>query len=141
MPVTQFGIIGCGGAAVDAGEALVASSLTGLVRVYDLAENVAASLGQRFQVPYTTQLEDFLATPGLEAVYIAVPHDNLAPLAQGALAAGKHVLVEKPMAVSLAEADRLIALADQQHLALGVFYEYRLAGPYAQAREIIQAGA
>jgi UDP-N-acetyl-2-amino-2-deoxyglucuronate dehydrogenase len=141
MPATKFGIIGCGGAAVAAGEAIVASPYAALIMVHDIAETLAASLGQRFQVPFTTQLEAFLATPDLDAVYIAVPHDCLAPLAQRALEAGKHVLVEKPMALTLAEADELIALADRQRLALGVFYEYRLAGPYAQAREIIQAGA
>src|SRR5579859_315242 len=141
MPVTQFGIIGCGGAAFAAGEAIAASPRAALRIVNDTAEPLAARLAERFHVPYTTQLDAFLATPGLDAVYIAVPHHLLAPLARQALQAGKHTLVEKPMALSLAEADDLIALAERQSLALGVFYEYRLAGIYAQAHELIQGGA
>jgi UDP-N-acetyl-2-amino-2-deoxyglucuronate dehydrogenase len=141
MPVTKFGIIGCGGAASAAGEAIAASPHAALVIVHDIAEPLAAGYGQRFHVPFTTHLDAFFATPGLDAVYVAVPHDQLAPLARQALQAGKHTLVEKPMALSLADADELIALADRHGLALGVFYEYRAAGPYTQARDLIQAGA
>lgn len=141
MPVTRFGIIGCGGAAVSVGEAIAASPLTDLACVYDLDTGLARDLSERCRVPYADALETMLADPGLEAVYIAVPHDQLAPLATLALEAGKNVLVEKPMAITLAEADALIALSDERQLALGVFYEYRQAAPHVQARELIRTGA
>jgi UDP-N-acetyl-2-amino-2-deoxyglucuronate dehydrogenase len=141
MPVTRLGIIGCGGAAVSAAEAIAATPSATLVMVHDVAEAPAASFGQRFEVPFTTHLDTLLADRCIDAVYIAVPHNHLAPLAHQALTAGKHVLVEKPMALTLEDADALIGLADRRALTLGVFYEYRLAAPFAQAREIVQAGA
>jgi UDP-N-acetyl-2-amino-2-deoxyglucuronate dehydrogenase len=82
-----------------------------------------------------------LADPAVQAVYIAVPHDQLAPLAAQALRAGKHALVEKPMALSLAEADALIALAEAKGLGLGVNFELRQSAQALQARALVQAGA
>ncbi len=55
--------------------------------------------------------------------------------------AGKHVLTEKPLGVSLDEVDQLIKLSNQQQLALGVFYEMRYAPAHALAHELIQTGA
>jgi UDP-N-acetyl-2-amino-2-deoxyglucuronate dehydrogenase len=126
---------------VPVGEAIANSPLTSLARVHDLDERLARDLAARCGVPYTTRLDDILRDPGIDAVYIAVPHDMLARLAEAALCAGKHVLVEKPMAITLEDADKLIALAESHHLALGVFYEMRYAAAFAQARELIQAGA
>jgi len=77
----------------------------------------------------------------VEAVYIAVPHNQLAPLAAQALRAGKHALVEKPMALSLAEADELIALAEANSLGLGVNYDLRQSAQALQARALVRAGA
>lgn len=141
MPKTGFGIIGCGNAAVPVCEAIVGSDLAQLARVQDLSLTLARDLGERYRAPYTDQLAMLLADPAVEAVYIAVPHDQLAPLTLAALEAGKHVLAEKPMGISLAEIDELTALAKSKRRALGVFYEYRWATSHVKARELVQAGA
>jgi predicted dehydrogenase len=85
-------------------------------------------------------LDELLANRAVDAVYIAVPHYLLAPLTEQALQAGKHALTEKPLGISLEEVDRLIALAEERQLALGVFYEMRYAPAHALARAVIQAG-
>lgn len=141
MPKTQFGIIGCGSAAVPVCEAMAASAVAGLARVHDVNLNLARDLGGRYAVPYTTQLSEVLNDPGITAVYVAVPHHLLFSLAKQTLEAGKHALVEKPLALTLAQADELIALAEARHLVLGVFYELRHAPAFIRARELIQAGA
>jgi predicted dehydrogenase len=141
MAKTKFGIVGCGSAALPVCEAMTASSLARLTKVYDLDPALARDLGERYDVPHAGQLEELLCDPDVDAVYIAVPHDQLYPLAWQALEAGKHALVEKPMALTLQQADELIALAEKRRLALGVFYELRHAAAYAQARELIRAGA
>lgn len=141
MGKTKFGIVGCGSAAMPVCEAMAASPLARLAKVYDLDPALARDLGERYSVPNVRQLEELLCDSDVDAVYIAVPHDQLYPLARQALEAGRHALVEKPMALTLEQADALIALADGQRLALGVFYELRHATAYAQARELIQAGA
>ncbi len=141
MSRTRFGVVGCGGAAVPVCEVLSASPSAVLAKVCDLNADLARDLGQRFGVPHGDQLGDILSDPEVDTVYIAVPHDQLYSLARQTLEAGKHALVEKPMVLTLAQADELIALAEQRQLALGVFYELRHTRPYAQARELIRAGA
>jgi len=144
MPETKpvrFGILGCGSASVPVCEAIVASSLTELAAVYDVNHELATDLSGRFHVPAMDTLDQLLTNPGVDAVYIAVPHYFLAPLTQQTLEAGKHALTEKPLAISLKDIDRLIAIAAERQLSLGVFYEMRYAPAHAPARELIQAGA
>ena len=144
MPETRpvrFGIVGCGSASIPVCEAILASPVAELAAVYDVNETLADDLHQRFQVPNVKTLDEMLADPAVDALYIAVPHYLLAPLTQQAPEAGKHALTEKPLAVSLDEVDRLIALSEERKRALGVFFEMRYAPAHAIARELIQAGA
>ena len=144
MPETsplRFGVLGCGSASLPVCEAIVTSPLTELAAVYDINPDLADDLSRRFDVQAAGSLDELLANPAVDAVYIAVPHYVLAPLTEQALQAGKHALTEKPLGISLEEVDRLIVLADEQQLALGVFYEMRYAPAHALAREWIQAGA
>jgi predicted dehydrogenase len=137
MPETsplRFGILGCGSASIPVCEALAASPFTQLAAVYDGNPSLADDIHQRFQVSKSNTLEELLADPTLDAIYVAVPHYLLAPLTQQVLEAGKHALVEKPMAISLEEADKLIELSHEQQVALGVFYEMRYAPAHASAR-------
>ena len=131
----RFGIVGCGSASIPVCEAILASPLTELAAVYDVNAELADDLHQRFQVQKMNTLDELLSNPTVDAVYIAVPHYLLAPLTQQALEAGKHALTEKPLAISLDEVDRLIALAAERKLALGVFFEMRYAPAHAIARE------
>lgn len=137
----RFGILGCGSASVPVCEAMVTSTRTELAAVYDVNNDLANDLSQRFQVRKMRTLEGLLTNSTIDAVYIAVPHHLLSPLTQQALQAGKHALTEKPLAISLQEVDQLIKLATERQLALGVFYEMRYAPAHAAARELIQAGA
>ena len=137
----RFGIVGCGSASVPVCEAIVASTLTELAAVYDVNLDLAKDMSERFGVRAMGTLEELLTDPAVDAVYIAVPHYLLASLTQQTLEAGKHALTEKPLATSLEEIDRLIALAKERQVSLGVFYEMRYAPAHAMAREYILAGA
>jgi predicted dehydrogenase len=139
--VLRFGLIGCGSAAVPVAQALAASALTAQTATYDLAPALARDLAERHGGTAHPTLAALLADPAVDAVYIAVPHHQLAPLAAQALQAGKHALVEKPLALSLAEADSLIALAEARGLALGVNYDLRQSSQARQARALVQGGA
>lgn len=137
----RFGIVGCGSASIPVCEAISASRLSELAAVYDVNEELANDLSERFHVRKAPALEELLADPTVDAVYVAVPHRLLAPLTEQTLEAGKHALTEKPLAISLEDVDRLIALASERKLRLGVFYEMRYAPAHALAREMVQAGA
>lgn len=72
-----------------------------------------------------------------DLVVIASPNQTHFPLAQQALEAGKHVVVDKPFAVTVEEADALIALAAQQRRVLTVFQNRRLDGDFLTVRKIL----
>ena len=86
-------------------------------------------------------LDGLLAHPGLEAVYIATPHGLHAEQAVAAAAAGKHVLVEKPLAVSLADGEAMVEACESAGVALIVGPSHSFDAPVAQARASIESGA
>jgi predicted dehydrogenase len=137
----RFGIVGCGGAAADVAAAIARSAGAALVATHDLdralAEDLAATAGAR--VHHT--LEALLADPDVEAVYVALPHRLLAPVAGRVLEAGRSALVEKPMALDLPSVARLDEIAQARGLCLGVMFELRDTGPVIVARELVASGA
>ena len=84
--------------------------------------------------------EEMLADPNVEAVDLCVPSDLHAPLAQAALHAGKHVLVEKPMALSGQECDAMVADSKRCNKVLMVAQVIRFWPDYIAARNLIQSG-
>lgn len=84
--------------------------------------------------------EALLADPEIEAVYIPLPNHLHAPWALKALAAGKHVLCEKPLAMSLAEVDALIAARDASGLLAAEAYMIVHHPQWPRVRDWIEAG-
>jgi 1,5-anhydro-D-fructose reductase (1,5-anhydro-D-mannitol-forming) len=84
--------------------------------------------------------EDLLADEAVDAVYVSSPHHLHAEQSIAALEAGKHVLVEKPMALSVADCDRMIAAARSAGRSLGVAYYRRGYPSVRRVREILDAG-
>ncbi len=84
--------------------------------------------------------EDAVSHPGVDAVLIATPNANHCAVALGALAAGRHVLVDKPMACTTADADAMIAAAEANGAVLVPFQNTRFAAPFVAAREWVAAG-
>ena len=78
--------------------------------------------------------------PAADLVVIATPNDSHAPLAHAALRAGKHVVVDKPFTVTLAEARRLTALASDLRLVLSVFQNRRWDSDFLGVRRAIADG-
>ena len=132
----KFAIIGCGligqkrAATLPPGSLTVACDLN-LTR----AESVARSAGC---LP-VTRIED--ALPHADAVIIATLNSSLAPLAAQAIRAGKHVLIEKPAAISTAEIDHLSSFARERQVAVRVGYNHRYHPALRKAREIVDSGA
>jgi len=137
----NFAFIGCGEIAVHTSNSVLESQHARVVRCMDVREDVAADLAGRHDAPHSTDLDDVLNDDDVQAVIIPTPHFQHAPLSIAAARAGKHVLVEKPMACTLTEADEMIAAADAAGVKLGVLLPMRLGFAYAKARELVAAGA
>jgi len=88
----------------------------------------------------TTNAADLIADPSVDAVVIATPVDQHFDLAMAALAAGKHVLVEKPIASTSDQASRLIDAAARRGLVLMVDHTFVYAGAVEKMRELTAAG-
>ena len=71
-----------------------------------------------------------IADPAVQLIVISTPNDSHFPLAKAALEAGKHVVIDKPFTVSVAEADALIALAGKQDRLLTAFHNRRWDGDF-----------
>jgi predicted dehydrogenase len=84
---------------------------------------------------------EVFADPAMDLVVIATPNASHFELAQSALAAGKHVVVDKPCTVTLAETDALLALAQQQGKVLTVFQNRRFDSDFLALQQVIQSGA
>ena len=83
---------------------------------------------------------ELLARADIEVVDIVVPSYLHHEIASAALAAGKHLLLEKPMALSLRECDDLIALARKHNRIFAVGHELRLSSLWGKAKELIASG-
>jgi predicted dehydrogenase len=88
----------------------------------------------------TTSFDDVIARDDIDAVVIATSVHTHHDMAKKALLAGKHVLIEKPMARSVAECEELIQLADANGLTLMIGHTFLYSAPIRRVREIIQHG-
>jgi predicted dehydrogenase len=84
--------------------------------------------------------EDVLADPDVDAVSIATPPSTHARLVAQALQAGKHVLVEKPLAMTATDAEALVALAERQGLVLMPGHTFLYSPPVNKVRDLIDSG-
>ena len=139
----RWGLVGTGAIANKrVGPALVEAQNSRLVAVCDVVESAARDLANQLQVPSVfTSFEEILANPDVEAVYLATPVFLHAPQAIDALRAGKHVLVEKPMALSVAEAQEMVRVAREMGKTLATAYYRRFFPKIQRVRDLLVEGA
>lgn len=136
------GLIGAGAMGAFHGESL-AGRVHGarLAAVADPAPGVAERLAARLGCSFaTTDPADILSDPAIEAVVIAAPARFHAGLVEAAAAAGKAVFCEKPMATTLAEADRAVAAARTAGVPLQVGFQRRYDRGFRAAHDAVAAG-
>jgi predicted dehydrogenase len=87
-----------------------------------------------------TQYKQVLADPDIDLVELLTPHHLHCAMTVAACQAGKHVSVQKPMALNTAQADQMITAAQQANVKLRVYENFVFYAPAVRARELIQAG-
>lgn len=127
-----FGELHAAALAQIAGARLVAASRTNSAA---LAEFTARH-GGRGHVDYRDLLQD----PQVDVAVVAVPHDLHAEVAIAAARAGKHLLLEKPMAPSLEECDRILRATDEAGVKLMVGHVNQFARAYRTAKQLLESG-
>lgn len=106
----------------------------------DLRAEGRAQYSKDFGIETFDSVEGLCAMKELDAVYVATPNPFHAGHAITALQAGKHVMVEKPMALTLEDCDRMIAAAKKNHVKLMVAHTRSWNAPIRKMREVISSG-
>jgi predicted dehydrogenase/nucleoside-diphosphate-sugar epimerase len=137
----RVAVIGAGYVAAYHLAALKRLDFVDIVALADLDTAMANTLGSRFGVPMIGRTLTDLAGARPDAVYVLTPPSSHCELALEALDMGCHVLVEKPMAESVAECETMIARAKEKRLVLSVNHSDRLDPVVVKALDRMRAGA
>jgi predicted dehydrogenase len=114
-----------------------------LVALCDSSIELARERGEQWDVPAEriySDYHDMLALPDIDLVEILLPHHLHYQATLDALAAGKHVSVQKPMALNLAQADEMVAVARAAGLILKVYENFIFYPPVQRAKALIDNG-
>lgn len=106
----------------------------------DIRADARARFAADFNAKAYATVEELCVDPSIDVIYVATPHQFHAQHAAFAAQAGKHTLVEKPMAISLAECEAMIAMAHNAGVRLIVGHSHSFDAPYARTRELIESG-
>ena len=141
MENLKVGIIGLGGIARAHCQAIAGLDNVEIVAVADLIEEKRRQYMERYDIPrgYASHTA-LLADDEVEAVAVVLGHQLHHRLTIDACQAGKHVLVEKPMALSLAQCDQMIAAAATNGVKLMVGHTQHFYGTSLKAKEILDSG-
>jgi len=137
----RIAIVGSGVRGGENAASVKKASSTTLVKVMDVNETLARNLGERMNVPWTTNYESILQSNDIDAVFINTPHHLHSELAIKAADAGKHIIVEKPPAQNLEEAVRMVDAARKNNVQLSIWLGARYSPGIVYAKKLIEDGA
>jgi UDP-N-acetylglucosamine 3-dehydrogenase len=137
----RFAVVGCGNAALHIHlPALRASGAAVSVFASRSRASAEAARDQWGSGAVADRWQDAVTRDDVDAVVVATPNAVHRDVAVAAAAAGKHVLVDKPMACTTAHADEMIAAADASGVVLVPFHNTRFAAPFTAAHDVVGEG-
>ena len=138
----KAGIIGCGSIARHRHvPEYAANPNTEIAGYCDWDRNRAQELAAKYGGRVYESVDELLADPSIDVVSVCVANTQHAEVTIKALNAGKHVLCEKPMAVSVEECEAMVKAADENHRTLMIGQNQRLTHGHQKARQLIREGA
>ena len=141
MDTIGVGLIGCGLWGSIHAQAYSASPISKLVATSDLDKSRAEQLAQKFgSESWNTDYQELLSNPEISAVSITTPDHTHTPIILDALKAGKHVLVEKPLATTVEECEEILAARDESGKILMVDFHNHWNIPFLQVKEMVESG-
>jgi len=141
MRKVRFGLVGCGAWGSHHARAIRKCPHAELVAVADCDDEARRQI--RASSPDAVVLADFhelLAIPEIDVVDVVLPNHLHHEAGRAALEAGKHLLMEKPMALTIADCDDLIKRARSQKLFLSVAHQFRFSSLWGRIKEFLDAG-
>jgi predicted dehydrogenase len=138
--VYHIGLVGAGNIARVHAAAIAEIPKAQVVAVCDTSEPACRAFSADHGVDWTGDLDGLLARGDLDIVTICTPSGTHADLAVRAAQAGKHLIVEKPLDVTLVDVDRIIAAARENQVKLAGIFPYRFKQGARKAKEAITQG-
>lgn len=142
MPV-RVGVIGIGNIGTSHAQCLAQGQIKGLflAAVCDNAPSRLERCRKHFpHVPCFSGWQELLASKTVDAVVIAVPHPLHGDIAKAALKSGLHVLVEKPVDITVTKAEELNKCAEESGRVFAIMFNQRTNGLYAKAHQLVREG-
>ncbi|MDO6455937.1 Gfo/Idh/MocA family oxidoreductase [Celeribacter halophilus] len=142
MRQVEVAVIGTGWCGGMRAESLAKSALVDKLHICEIRpERLAEMKALTNPASATSDYQDIVSNPAIEVVYISTtPEPTHYPIARDCLKAGKHVLLEKPIAMELAEADDLINIAREKGVKFTIGYSQRFNPKIAWAKKAIKEG-
>jgi len=138
--MTSVALIGLGWWGKTMARLLASSSRLRLVRAVDV-DPAAAELARQMGVRFSTDYADALSDPEVQAVILCTPHAQHREQILAAVAAGKHVFCEKPLALTRTDAAECVEACRRAKLVLGIGHERRFEPPILELRRLFAEGA
>ncbi len=140
--VLNFALVGCGRIARKHAELLGTGQIPNarLAAVCDIVEDKAKAYGQKYNVPYYTDMDEMMQKENIDVVSVLTESGNHAKHTINLAKYGKHIIVEKPMALALDDADAMIEACDRNNCKLFVVKQNRFNLPVQKLREAIDKG-
>mgnify|MGYP000935729876 CR=1 FL=1 len=137
----RFGLVGHGLWGAHHAKAIAQTQGALLTAIADRAEvNLAAAHAAHPKAALHSDWRELVARPDIDVVDVAVPSFLHFEVARAAMEAGKHVFLEKPMVLSIADANELIRMARSKGLMLAVDHEMRLSELWGKVKKLIEEG-
>lgn len=138
----NFALVGCGRIAKRHSELLGEQQISGarLAAVCDAMPERARAIGERFSVPWFDDMHQMMRTASIDVVVVLTESGRHAEHVIALAPHGKHIVVEKPMALTLADADQMIRTCDQHGVKLFVVKQNRFNVPIVKTRAALEAG-
>ena len=138
--VVGFGVVGCGVVADYHIGAILDTEGARLAAVSDVVAARAQEVGEEHGIAWYTDYKQMLASPEVDVVCITTPSGIRIPIATDAAAAGKHIIIEKPIDVTLEKADRIIQAAEDAGVVLMCIFQLRYGEEINKVRKAVQEG-
>ncbi|MCE5286208.1 MAG: Gfo/Idh/MocA family oxidoreductase [Pelosinus sp.] len=140
MEKVGFGVIGCGRISKNHFEAI--RTLTGaqLIAAADIDPQALEGAAEKYGCPGYLNYKEMLNNPEIQIINICTPSGLHAQIALDAIQAGKHVIIEKPMAMSLYEADTVISAAKKAGVKVGIVHQNRFNNAVVKLRHAYNKG-
>lgn len=135
-----IGIIGCGNISDVQAQAITESANGKLISAYSRTEANLKRITNKYDINGFSSLKEFLNDDALDAVSICTPSGTHLDYAVQAAEAGKHVIIEKPIEVTLERAKQIIKVCDKNNVRLAVIYQNRFIDDVVKMKKLIDDG-